>query len=970
MLLRIVHYQKVENMKLNKKYYKYAARITVLVLTFFCVFFIRKILEQEETKNPFIRCSLQGGSIVYGNGKTIVNIGSIDSKDMLLELAKKCYIFEDGLTSDISKPGMSCTEQLGLPEEAYIERVMQYNDEVIYIIKQKSRSLNYIWNHRAIIQNLTQGDYKTVPLDNESIIDDEEVDTSFWIVGNKMFYGTYVYPMSKETRGYRIDTLDLDTYEKETICSFEDLTHIVDNVDISIDQFVIREDGAIALCISYCEEDNYKHMIYTYKNSKLTQISEPGDTCTLVDYDERGVYYVYSNREEKDSKFVVSGDTGKEKVLLNRANVLPQGIEKESMTFDRFLIFDTYYVYIEEREFLQIYDFDGRLLSEVKLNDWSLLGEWVVANRVEYYEGNLWNIALQRDESIAVQKIKIDGAKTKELITVYGEEEKKVSQYNSIYEFPYASMEYVDQEAFEVLKEAYKKVDFYGDFHVDFQEDKEIIADDYIEKFYHLLNEEVTFTEKNTGAEYYLSEYGDLKEDAEAGTFNYQFYDYIFFDIDEDEEPELCIRDGGRFLYVFKYQVDVEKFILWYEQNDSWVELNGSKKIRCDSSGNVYNQSRTDFYQLNEQGNIEYAVLSFRQMEYRRFTDEYETIYMVSLPQYREGEESDFMKAQGYYDKEKSTFYYCVTNEQWEELFRTYMEAEEKAIEDIKQVTFTYEELFGTYEKQVQENDEESMMFENYAKLPLIEEDVYQYIKDAYEDLNFFGVFKEGGKELYATYTDKYKQVVDGKEYFYDGYEQKTFDIYETDYVIESKEEVLKRKDIACFWMFDVDEDGAPELCISTDTYPLAVLKYIPKEDRVILWDTLSMYSQLIGGKKMISYGGGIFTLNQFWWLNESMQVDHLVQFFETYDKSKPDNFLYEKVYMVSLPLYLNDPERIRVTKEMKAVSYYNKDYNMYYFRVTQRQYNELTSNYFRAADVSKRQLERLGCSYSEMFGE
>lgn len=32
-----------------------------------------------------------------------------------------------------------------------------------------------------------------------------------------MYYVTYVYPISKEARGYRIDTLDLDTYEKETI---------------------------------------------------------------------------------------------------------------------------------------------------------------------------------------------------------------------------------------------------------------------------------------------------------------------------------------------------------------------------------------------------------------------------------------------------------------------------------------------------------------------------------------------------------------------------------------------------------------------------------------------------------------------------------------------------------------------------------------------------------------------------------
>lgn len=121
------------------------------------------------------------GSIVYGNGKRIVNISSIYSEDKQLELAKKCYIFEDGLTSDLSKTVTSCTEQLSLTEDTYIERVTHYNEEIIYIVKQKSESANCIRNHSAIIQNLTKGDYKTISLDNENIIGEEEVGTSFWI---------------------------------------------------------------------------------------------------------------------------------------------------------------------------------------------------------------------------------------------------------------------------------------------------------------------------------------------------------------------------------------------------------------------------------------------------------------------------------------------------------------------------------------------------------------------------------------------------------------------------------------------------------------------------------------------------------------------------------------------------------------------------------------------------------------------
>ncbi len=60
---------------------------------------------------------------------------------------------------------------------------------------------------------------------------------------------------------------------------------------------------------------------------------------------------------------------------------------------------------------------------------------------------------------------------------------------------------------------------------------------------------------------------------------------------------------------------------------------------------------------------------------------------------------SDEMKAQAIYDEADERYYFRVTKEQYIELTEKYFQACKDAIEAIKAVTYTYEELFEpTYE--------------------------------------------------------------------------------------------------------------------------------------------------------------------------------------------------------------------------------------------------------------------------------
>lgn len=253
---------------------------------------------------------------------------------------------------------------------------------------------------------------------------------------------------------------------------------------------------------------------------------------------------------------------------------------------------------------------------------------------------------------------------------------------------------YADEETFAVIKEAYGKVEFAGVFK---KGDTDVYGD-YINIFRKLLNNEMPFYNPKTGEEICLGDFEGLKLYDES-TKRYTKYDalqykYIFFDMDEDGSPELGIRnlDNHNAVYIFGYDAEERRCLLWYEMSTGAYVLFGSRKVAIDGDGKYLT-----FYQLNEDGEMECKTFGTSNWISREIS-----LHTVALPQYADEEQeilvTDEMREQGIFERSKGRWFFRVTEAQYEELMEPYWKAYDSAEREIKKVTYTYEELFGSIE--------------------------------------------------------------------------------------------------------------------------------------------------------------------------------------------------------------------------------------------------------------------------------
>ena len=242
----------------------------------------------------------------------------------------------------------------------------------------------------------------------------------------------------------------------------------------------------------------------------------------------------------------------------------------------------------------------------------------------------------ETEETFSERQVLGEGAENQYLV---------YDNWHSIVDEEEWDMPYADKKTFETVRSAYEGVDFFGKF------------------------------EKGN-----LEVYGDY--DANEA-------EYYFFDVDGDCYPELGVVHNCQ-KYIFKYDSEEKKYILWYELS-TWGHLIGTQKVHwrtlekyfsyCQLDGNGEDKRITLFYAAgSSEGNI----------------------YVVMLPKYEEKEKkvvvTDDMKEQGMFVRSDRQWYFRVTEEQYEELTETYWEADFQAQEELEEVTYTYDELFGSLE--------------------------------------------------------------------------------------------------------------------------------------------------------------------------------------------------------------------------------------------------------------------------------
>ena len=262
---------------------------------------------------------------------------------------------------------------------------------------------------------------------------------------------------------------------------------------------------------------------------------------------------------------------------------------------------------------------------------------------------------------------------------------------------------FVSKELFEIIKNAYSEVDFIGEFQTGTVE----VYGFYKEQYLKLLKCEVTFIDKSLQKNFYINEFNEMDfthpgynstYDGMKESYDPNNYLYYFFDVDGDGPPELCVSDETRFIYIFKYDPNSGEIVLWHEIFTTWIRLLGSKKLWLYSGGTPVEYA---YFLLDENGEEECSVRFYLEGYKNIEKQQDDTLYMVALPEYADKSKNiellDKYKNQAVFDPLKSIHYFRVTEEQWIELTEIFFESRELAKENIIQVSFTFEQLFGGY---------------------------------------------------------------------------------------------------------------------------------------------------------------------------------------------------------------------------------------------------------------------------------
>lgn len=490
----------------------------------------------------------------------------------------------------------------------------------------------------------------------------------------------------------------------------------------------------------------------------------------------------------------------------------------------------------------------------------------------------------------------------------------------SIEEIPF-----VNAETFALIREAYENVDFSSEF----EKGDPAVYEECNLAFRRMIRNEAPFLDRETGKEVYIKD----------RTASMYISDYYFFDMNGDGLPELCI-DGYLYDLVFTYDLEKDQCILWKQLE--YMTIIGTRK--AEKSYEDFGNYVFDFVQLDTNGEVEYNTMFFSQPADLFYHNDL-IINMVMFPNYADSEKrceiTEEMKQQGVFEESSGQWFFRITDEQFEELEKIYMEALGSVWKERKKVTYTYEELFGA---------------------GYVNDKLYGEIKDICENIDFAISFDPGDVSKNELYKEKYKNLLDTETITVrlDGPEEKwyVFDLgeFRTDIFLKWRDYNNEHK----YYFFDMTGDGNPELCVTDNKSFFYVFQYDEEKDQIILWKEYIPGTNFLMGTLNVGFSG-------------ETGGDGMIRFDENGDRvwfvrfvaiggepARSDSENYG--YLVYLPEY------IELTYDMKKQAIYDAVEDRYYFRVSGKQFNELTRSYYAAVKEAQAALDEVTYTYTELF--
>lgn len=502
------------------------------------------------------------------------------------------------------------------------------------------------------------------------------------------------------------------------------------------------------------------------------------------------------------------------------------------------------------------------------------------------------------------------------------------------------NMAYADEKTFQILKEACHRIEFHGGF----KKGNIETYDYYKDKYAKLLSGEAEIMDNEVtnniyGEGYNLEHYRyDMTALTSASTNIY------FFDMDEDNLPELCIA-GISGTYIIKYIPETDRYIIWWGDMSSGGSIAGSRKIHYGSDESFYT-----YYELNEKGEVDFSAAFLIEVFGEYKYGDWEYFYMVSLPDV--GNKtirtviSKEMKKQSYIT-DKEEYYFRVTKKQFKQLTEEYFEAYELSLRNRVDLSYFLPEQERVYSTQYHFPDD----------MVYADDKTFEILKNIYENIDFYGEFKKGNQEIYEYYKDKYAKLLSGEaqcEDIYDGRVSLEYYGYDLEELSKTSTKLL---------YFDMDEDNLPELCISGEegTY---IIKYISNINQYhIWWEDWAVSAAITGSRKIRnSTAGSAFEFYDFYEMKEDGSQE-----FDLVFGVKKSNDGIEKLYMVSLPLYSDNARSTVIPDSMRKQSYISADEKRCFFRVTKKQYEELTKEYFDTDGILQKEYVPLSYFLSDL---
>ncbi|MDE6318693.1 MAG: hypothetical protein K2M22_03120, partial [Lachnospiraceae bacterium] len=391
---------------------------------------------------------------------------------------------------------------------------------------------------------------------------------------------------------------------------------------------------------------------------------------------------------------------------------------------------------------------------------------------------------------------------------------------------------FVDDETFALIREAYGEVEYSAEF----EKGNPEVYEEYKQKFWRLLQNELPFMDRKTGKEIYIK--SSYNSSGKTIVSDIKSCPYYFFDMNGDGSPEMCIDNSGQ-ISVFAYDPDTDQCILW-----TWI--NGMDIVgTCKGMWNPdYAIDIYEFFQLDQEGDLELNTLLWA--EYADLC-RYD-INMVMFPNYADSEKrweiTEEMKQQGVFEESSEQWFFRITDEQFEELAKPYKEALEQARKGRWEERYTYEELFGEYETTASDSVE------------YVDDELYAEIKEIYESIDFTASFDSGDVTKYGLYKEKFKEFMDGERtvrFKETGEEQYIYEMAEFRMDFEPGEYDAGKY---CYYFFDINGDEDPELCVTNKARFVYAFQYNEEQDQIVLWKEYISSTVFLMGTQKLAFGG------------------------------------------------------------------------------------------------------------------